>query len=136
MSIAMRRKFLLPKVTLFGGVSIENATLHVPANALENYKATVPWSNFGTIAALTDEELLLSIGSERSAPLLIQAHDGNIVIQGAGVGTIVSVHTAGGIKVAGGIVSAEPSLTFSTGIRTGEMVIVQVGAQSVKVLMK
>ena len=32
-------------------------TLHVPASSLEDYKATEPWSNFGTIVALTDEEV-------------------------------------------------------------------------------
>ena len=32
-------------------------TLHVPASSLEAYKTTNPWSNFGTIVALTDEEV-------------------------------------------------------------------------------
>ena len=32
-------------------------TLHVPASSLEAYKATEPWSDFGTIVALTDEEV-------------------------------------------------------------------------------
>ena len=34
----------------------EYATLHVPEPALENYKATEPWSKFGTIVALKDGE--------------------------------------------------------------------------------
>ena len=34
----------------------ENATLHVPAASIESYKATTPWSGFGKIVALTDEE--------------------------------------------------------------------------------
>ena len=32
--------------------NIDNATLHVPANALETYKTTSPWSSFGRIKAL------------------------------------------------------------------------------------
>ena len=32
--------------------NIENATLHVPAESIELYKTTLPWSNFGTIVAL------------------------------------------------------------------------------------
>ena len=32
--------------------NIENATLHVPASAIEAYKTTAPWSGFGTIKAL------------------------------------------------------------------------------------
>ena len=33
------------------------ATLHVPASALEAYKTTAPWNSFGTIVALTEEEM-------------------------------------------------------------------------------
>ena len=35
----------------------EYATLHVPASALDAYKSTEPWSSFGTIVSLTDEEM-------------------------------------------------------------------------------
>ena len=40
----------------FDGSYPEYATLHVPASALETYKTTAPWSSFGTIVALTEEE--------------------------------------------------------------------------------
>ena len=36
----------------FDGSFPEYATLHVPANALENYKMTSPWSSFGTFEVL------------------------------------------------------------------------------------
>ena len=36
--------------------SCDNATLHVPASALNTYKSTAPWSKFQSIVALTDEE--------------------------------------------------------------------------------
>ena len=42
---------------IFDSSNIGQATLHVPASALESYKATEPWSRFGTIVALTDEEM-------------------------------------------------------------------------------
>ena len=35
---------------------VEYATLHVPAESIEDYKAAAPWSWFGTIVALTEEE--------------------------------------------------------------------------------
>ena len=41
----------------FDDSNIENATLHVPASAINSYKATAPWSSFGTIVSLTDEEM-------------------------------------------------------------------------------
>ena len=38
----------------FNGSNPEYATLHVPASALNTYKSTAPWSNFGKIVPLTD----------------------------------------------------------------------------------
>ena len=38
--------------TAFDGCDLYYATLHVPANSLEAYKSTAPWSEFGTIVAL------------------------------------------------------------------------------------
>lgn len=35
---------------------IENATLHVPAELVDAYKNTIPWSGFGNIVALTDDD--------------------------------------------------------------------------------
>ena len=36
----------------FDGSNIENATLYVPASAIEAYKIITPWSYFGTIKAI------------------------------------------------------------------------------------
>lgn len=36
----------------------------MPASALEQYKATTPWSDFGTIVALTDEDAIAEVKSE------------------------------------------------------------------------
>ena len=40
----------------FNASNPENATLHVPTASVESYKATEPWSNFGKIVTLSDEE--------------------------------------------------------------------------------
>ena len=37
-------------------VEVENATLHVPAASVEIYKQTYPWSLFGKIVPLTDDD--------------------------------------------------------------------------------
>ncbi len=39
-------------INTFDGSCIKYATLHVPANSVEAYKSTDPWSNFGTIVAI------------------------------------------------------------------------------------
>ncbi len=43
----------------FYGLNVSNLTLHVPSASLEVYKTTAPWSDFGNIVALTDEEITL-----------------------------------------------------------------------------
>ena len=40
----------------FNHSNATNATLHVPATAIESYRATAPWSNFGTIVAIEGSE--------------------------------------------------------------------------------
>ena len=40
----------------FYNSNIENATLYVPASAIEAYKTTEPWSVFGTIKAIEDAD--------------------------------------------------------------------------------
>ena len=40
----------------FDGSYPEYITLHVSDASIDSYKATVPWSSFGKIVALTDEE--------------------------------------------------------------------------------
>ena len=40
----------------FEGSYVEYATLHVPTAAMKYYKTTEPWSSFGKIVALTEEE--------------------------------------------------------------------------------
>ena len=47
-------------VTIYGAfdnVPTSSATLHVPAASIEAYKTTSPWSEFGTIVAIEEEEL-------------------------------------------------------------------------------
>lgn len=41
---------------VFDNSNIENVTLHVPAEAIVNYRQTSPWSNFGTITTLEGDE--------------------------------------------------------------------------------
>jgi len=40
----------------FSDSPVENATLHVPASAVDAYKAATPWSNFKEIVALTNDD--------------------------------------------------------------------------------
>ena len=53
---------------MFADSYIEYATLHVPQASLEAYKTTEPWSGFGTIVPLTNEETgIESVTTEKKA---------------------------------------------------------------------
>ena len=41
---------------VFFGIPLSDATLYVPASALEDYKAADQWRDFGTILSLDDPE--------------------------------------------------------------------------------
>ena len=43
-------------LNFFADCYLEYATLHVPEALIEDYRSTEPWSRFGNIVALTDEE--------------------------------------------------------------------------------
>ena len=47
------------KTSAFVDSSISTATLHVPAASIGTYQATLPWSGFGCIVPLTDEEMAI-----------------------------------------------------------------------------
>ena len=45
------------KSNTFTNANIRNATLHVPAESVEDYSYTDPWYNFGSIVPLPEEEI-------------------------------------------------------------------------------
>ena len=61
------------KSDAFNNSNISNATLYVPASALDAYKATAPWSSFGNIVAFTDKEM--SIEQLTDSNIQITNHD-------------------------------------------------------------
>ena len=119
----------------FAESPIQSATLHVPARALESYKGTEPWSNFGNIVALTEEELA-QIHSADMNSVQVKAQNGEITIEGAKDKTPVHIYTMNGAKVASGVTKPNATLTLHTGFASGEVAIVTIGTKSVKVVMK
>ena len=65
----------------FSGSSISSATLHVPAASVETYKVTEPWSGFGTIVALTNEETAIK-GIESTQQKADGLSDGKYMMNG------------------------------------------------------
>lgn len=54
--------------SIFDGVALASATLHVPAASIKEYSTTKPWSIFGQIVALTDADGIEQVASYKSNP--------------------------------------------------------------------
>ena len=93
----------------FDHSNIENATLHVPASAIEAYKTTEPWSDFGTIKAI---EVADGIESAKERGIAIQSAGGFINISGLDNNEPVSFNALDG-KALGTAESIDGNVSFS-----------------------
>ena len=118
----------------FDDSNIENATLHVPASAMDEYKNTAPWSSFGTIKAIEkgDADGILTIPAK---PVLIQCQGGVITLSGLDEGTEVAVYTASGTLV-DTATATDGTATLTTDLTAGTIAIVKTGDYSIKVAIK
>lgn len=118
---------------VFANSYIEYATLHVPMSAIDDYKSKTPWNLFGNILPLSDE--LQDISFEKECPIVIQVQDGTIVLHGVTPKTRITVHTIGGIQVASTVAINNEPIIINTFLQNNEIVIVKIGAKSVKVVI-
>ena len=117
-------------VWIFDGTYIENATLHVPASAIEAYKTTAPWSDFGTIKAI---EETVGIESVKDRGIAIQSADGFITISGLDSNEQVDFFAADG-KSLGSAKAMGGTATFAA--QSGSVVVAKIGKESVKIAVK
>ena len=109
-----------------------SATLYVPASAINDYKTTAPWSEFGTIKAIEGTSVQ---AVKESVPVLISTHNGLITVKGELDGEPVAVYTADG-KLLGSDSISGGQATISTSLNTGSVAIVKIGQRAVKVVMR
>ena len=107
------------------------ATLYVPASAINNYKTTEPWSQFGTIKEIPGTS---SVSVKESMPVLISANNGLITVKGELDGEPVAVYTAEGKLMGSGTISGGLA-TVSTSLGAGAVAVVKIGQKAVKVVM-
>ena len=119
--------------SVFGDLNYTNATLHVPAEAIEEYRNSTPWSDFGSIVALTDKDISLGVNDVESTQLHITVANGFFTINGATEGSVVTVYTASGVA-AGKATVTNGTAAIETTIQTGETAIVTAGGKSIKVV--
>lgn len=114
---------------IFDKTPIENMTLYVPSESMNAYKTTDPWSGFGNIKALTT-------GIEKTKIVekpVITTVDGQISVSGLSSNATVQL-----VSLDGKLLDSENA---TDGIATlkalpGEVVIVKVGTESFKVVVK
>ena len=117
-------------VWIFDGTYIENATLHVPASAIEAYKTTAPWSGFGTIKAI---EETVGIESVEARGIAIQSAGGFINISGLDNNEKVSFYGIDG-KTLGTATAINGTTSFAA--QSGSIVVAKIGKENIKIAVK
>ena len=116
----------------FSYSNIWNATLHVPAASIEQYKTASPWINFGTIVPLTDEDAVAEV---QAVPVLIQTQGNAITVEGAEAGTEIILYGANGVQL-DSVIATTGIASLNTSRLSGSVAIVKIGDKTVKVLIK
>lgn len=110
----------------------EYATLHVPASAIESYRNTAPWSNFGKIVPLEEGSNIIT---QSASPVFIQCGEGVITLTDLAEDTEVTVYDTAGRKL-GSAIATNRTATINTNLTMGSAAIVKFAGRSVKVIMK
>ncbi len=116
----------------FSYSNIWNATLHVPAASIEQYKTASPWINFGTIVPLTDEDAIAEV---QAVPVLIQTQGNTITVEGAEAGTEIILYGANGVQL-DSVIATTGTASLNASALSGSVAIAKIGNKTVKVLIK
>lgn len=113
----------------FNNSPIENMTLYVPGESMNAYKTTAPWSGFGKFQALTTgiEK------TETAAKPMITTADGQIAVSGLSGNASIQVLSLDG-KLLDSTNATDGIATLNA--QPGEVVIVKVGTESYKVVVR
>ena len=113
----------------FDNSPIENMTLYVPGESMNAYKTTDPWSGFGKFQALTTgiEK------TETTAKPMITTADGQIAVSGLSGNASIQVLSLDG-KLLDSTNATDGIATLNA--QPGEVVIVKVGTESYKVVVR
>ena len=114
----------------FDDSNIENATLYVPASAIEAYKTTEPWSDFGTIKAI---EVADGVESVKERGIAIQSAGGFINISGLDNNETVSFYGIDG-KSLGTATAINGTTSFAA--QSGSIVVAKIGKENIKIAVK
>lgn len=113
----------------FNNSPIEKMTLYVPGESMNAYKTTAPWSGFGKFQTLTTgiEK------TETAAKPMITTADGQIAVSGLSGNSTIQVLSLDG-KLLDSTNATDGIATLNA--QPGEVVVVKVGTESYKVVVR
>ena len=109
---------------------INYATLYVPASAINEYKATAPWSWFGTILPIEDATTQIDAASTNDYNIV--ANGNNIIVKSDADGEKVSIYTING-QLIGTTAIRNGSAVINTNLKSGSVAIVMIGQNTYKI---
>lgn len=119
-------------VTVFDNSYPKAMTLHVPEEAIDNYKATTPWSFFGNIVKIENTN---NINTVPNTTAYITSKGGSITVQIPLEEETVEVYTIDGAFV--GVSTINNGIaTIQTGMPQGTIIIIKIGAKSIKTVIQ
>jgi uncharacterized secreted protein with C-terminal beta-propeller domain len=114
----------------FDGSYIEYATLHVPEQSIDAYKAASPWNKFKNIVG--DATGITKI---QNNPVQIHHENGNLIVEGVEEGTMVSVYDIKGVQIASAMIEGG-RVSIPTNQQNTNIAIVKINGKSIKVIIK
>ncbi len=111
-------------------INYATATLYVPASAINEYKATAPWSWFGTILPI--EDATTQIDATSTNDYNIVANGSNIIVKSDADGEKVSIYTING-QLIGTTAIRNGSAVINTNLKSGSVAIVKIGQNTYKI---
>ena len=114
----------------FSWTPIDQATLHVPEQSIDAYKAVFPWSGFKNIVGDAT-----GINRIHSNSVQVQQENGHITVEGGEDGTVVSVYDIKGVQIGSSIVEGG-QVSIPNNLQTGSIAIVKIKDKSIKINIK
>lgn len=109
---------------------INYATLYVPASAINEYKATAPWSCFGTILPIEDATTQIDAASTNDCNITTNGND--IIVKSDADGEKVSIYTING-QLIGTTTIRNGSAVINKNLKPGSVTIVMIEQNTYKI---
>lgn len=117
----------------FDDETYDNATLYVPTGTKDKYKEAAPWQYFVNI--VEGAEGFVGIASVRTNDVQIQSNGSTLIIFGVETGKIINVYDVAG-RLVGSASASIGATSFDTSLRSGEIGIVKIGENTIKVVVR